>query len=343
MPFGALLPRLSLHLLLGVMLPALASLSAAADEVLEQGRSSRDVKTTRGQIVDYDGRNLTIIIGTGQEKTIPTSKILEVRPAWTDAMAQAESLFAQGDYAGAIDAYRTAGQAADKAWIRRHILARLTRCYHNTGRPELACAAFSSLVDSDAQTIHFGDIPLNWTAEQPTPALEQQAAAWLASPKSAVQALLGASWLGSLAVKRTEAQRTLQSLAANPDSRISLLATAQLWRYQWPTANEEEIARFAASIDRLPPDLRGGSYYLLGRALVRQKKPQEAALALLRAPVLHADQQAIASDALRLAAQQFEGLGQTEEAASLYRELINHYKTSPMAAEAQTRLQLLEK
>jgi len=324
------------------MLALFAVAAVAEDEVVEHMGPGREPKVSRGQILDYDGRTLTLRVIGGREKTILSKNVIEIRAKFSEELVAAEELYQANDYAGALRSLASAGRAEKQPWVQRRILARLCRCYHNTGEAETACLAFMRLIQNDPNTIHYGDIPLNWTTEQTPAAMEAKAETWMNSPETAVQALLGASWLFSIATKRTAAMNTLRALTSNPDERISTLAAAQLWRASWPTIDAAEADRWETQIKAMPPELRSGPYFVLGRARARLGDKEAAALALLRAPVLHPDQQALASDALRIAARELEQLDQRREAASLYREIIKQYKSSSAAAEAQTRLNLLE-
>jgi TolA-binding protein len=87
--------------------------------------------------------------------------------------------------------------------------------------------------------------------------------------------------------------------------------------------------------------LRGGPYFALGRALAYHKQHEQAALAFMRVPTLYPKDSQLVIEALLAAAVELEKLGRTEEASSLYRELVNDYQETPQAAQAAVRLKAI--
>jgi TolA-binding protein len=92
----------------------------------------------------------------------------------------------------------------------------------------------------------------------------------------------------------------------------------------------------------MSPPLRAGPYFLAGKALARHGRHEQAALALLRVPILYPEQRGLAAECLLLAAGQLKMLDSKAEAAALYRELKQAYPESPYADAAQGELEQLQ-
>jgi TolA-binding protein len=66
---------------------------------------------------------------------------------------------------------------------------------------------------------------------------------------------------------------------------------------------------------------------------------EDATLALLRVPILHASHRGLSARSLLDAGQSLQKLDRTRQAAGLYRELLADYPQSHPAREARTRLE----
>ena len=86
--------------------------------------------------------------------------------------------------------------------------------------------------------------------------------------------------------------------------------------------------------------LRGGPYFLLGSALAQQGRHPDAALALMRVPILHPHQRQLAAEALLAAAESLRQAGQLEQSRICLRELLRDHPKSQAAAAAKTKLEL---
>jgi hypothetical protein len=119
---------------------------------------------------------------------------------------------------------------------------------------------------------------------------------------------------------------------------VAELAAAQLWRTQIVSATPEQVDRWRQSVRKFPPTVRAGPYYVIGRALARQGRHEQAALALMRVPILYSGERTLAAESLWGAAGQLKRLGATAESARLYRELAADYPESPLADAAGAEL-----
>ena len=84
-------------------------------------------------------------------------------------------------------------------------------------------------------------------------------------------------------------------------------------------------------VQQIPEPMRAGPYFLVGKALAQQKQHEQAALALLRVPILYGAERELAAESLWLAAGQLRRHGAAEDARNLHLELVNVYPESPYA------------
>ncbi len=324
-----------------VILAILFSPAAAQDAVYIAGSTGGQTKIT-GRVLDYTGRELRLQHPGGREQSFPAEKVLRVETPYTPQQTDADRLFANNRFEPALALYLKAAETEPRRWVRRLIIARTVRCYHALDRPERAGEEFLLLIRDDPNTPYFDCIPLAWIPRQPPIDLELAARQWIKRREPAAQ-LLGASYL--LAGRdRPAAIKQLGRLAAGTDRRIAALALAQTWRAKVVTATPQQIDGWQRAVEQMPQPLAAGPYFVLGRARAQHQQPQQAALALLRVPILYPQQRPLAAQSLLEAGRALEKLGRTRGALRLYRELLRNYpeQTRPVA-EAQGRLEEIGK
>ena len=324
-----------------VILAILFSPAAAQDVVYIAGSTGGQTKIT-GRVLDYTGRELRLEHPGGREQSFPAEKVLRVETQYTPQQTDAERLFANNRFEPALALYRKAAETEPRRWVRRLIIARTVRCYHALDRPERAGEEFLLLIRDDPNTPYFDCIPLAWIPRQPPVDLELAARQWIKRKEPAAQ-LLGASYL--LAGRdRPAAIKQLGRLAAGADRQIAALALAQTWRAKVVTATPQQIDGWQRAVEQMPQPLAAGPYFVLGRARAQHQQPQQAALALLRVPILYPQQRPLAAQSLLEAGRALEKLDRTRGALRLYRELLRDYpeQTRPVA-EAQGRLEEIGK
>jgi tetratricopeptide (TPR) repeat protein len=323
-------------LLAGALLGCtLAARPAAGDTVVyATGQDRRDRSTAMGTIVDWTGQQLVLQRQSGAESSIPTSHLVQVDFARTALHQQADRLFAAGAYEEAVRSYVQAASAESREWVQRMLVAGLVQAYAQLGQIDRAGRAFLQLLRSDPATHHFPVIPLCWRSEAGQEQWRAQAETWLQTADDPAARLMGASWLLS-GPRRGDAITVLQQLVGQRDRRIVFLAQAQLWRTRVVTAERAEVEGWEATVQRMPADLRGGPYYVLGEAWNARQEHQRAALAFLRVPILYADQLRLVPWALLSAGRALEKIDQVQQALTLYRELLRDYPEHPAAADAR--------
>ena len=310
----------------------------AEDAVVLRSESGAGEFRVPGEIIDYTGRAIRIRSDQGLERSYAADRVVRIETEWTLEHVAGDEAQAAGQFAAAIEQYRRAVQTEPRTWVRRKILAELVWCYRAAGRQEAAGDAFLLLLSSDPATPYFDSIPLAWL---PTEAVSpQRATAWLERDDLPAAQLLGASYLMSGA-QRGAALAALDQLAQHDDPRIAALAIAQRWRAEAFQATAAETAAWMQVIEQMPEPLRGGAYFVLGQTLARQRRHDEAALALLRVPILFDRDRELAAAALVLAGQSLEQASQPDEARRLYQEAIDAYGDSRWRSEARARLEQL--
>ena len=324
-------PRLAWLILLSV------SPATAQDRVTALDSRQREVVRT-GQILRYDGRELRIRQASGNESRIPSRLVTDVQTTLLPAHEEADQHFEKGDFSTASTWYRQAYRSEKRDWVRRRILAQIVWCQRNLGQFRAAATTFMLLVKDDPQTLHFDAIPLAWRPQQPDVGFENQAKRWLASDQPSAARLIASSWLLSTSIQPA-ATRTLRELTRDKDKKIQRLALAQLWRIQLVTVAKDDVtSKWVTTVESLPPELRGGPYFVLAQGLARTGETDAAVLAFLRVPIQYPRLRQLASESLWEAAQILEQGDDVSVANQLYRELTTQYADTTAAVEALRRL-----
>ncbi len=328
--------------LFGLSLALLAAPSASADVVHFTSPTNRQARTRlSGTVLEYTGREIVVETSDGRQFKRPGNQVVAIDTEWPKEVAAGDGLFAQGDFSQARKLYAAAIDKEKRAWARRSILAKIIRCYREMNRVEAAGKLFLGLVGEDPDTPEFALIPLAWLPAEPPPSLAQAAQTWLNSSNSPASVLLGASYLLPTA-RRGAAIDQLELLAGDKDRRIAALAQAQSWRGELATVREEQVARWQRNFAQFPEELRAGPYLVLGQALARLNKSEQAALTLLHVPILYPGERQLSAAALRAAAQLLERANQPAAATRLYQELTASYAGLRAADEAAQELERLQ-
>lgn len=328
------------HLVLTVLVAFALVLPAAAQEtetdvvhLAPQDDSAGEVRI-RGEILDYTGRVIRVRSTNGIERSYDAERVRAIETPWLPQQQEGQRAQQTGDFAQAVQQFRVALNKENRIWVRRRIMAEQIWCYRALDQVEPACDTFLLLVASDPNTQYFDCIPLAWLPGEGVS--RQRAESWLDRKTEPAAVLLGASHLLGLGDRRARALEALRLLTGSEDRRVAALAEAQTWRAQ-PAIKPAEADRWAAGIERMPPELRAGPYYLLGAALTRQQRWEEAALALMRLPILYPRERQLSASALLGAGQALNNLNRPDQARQVYRELLRDYGDSRPARELKQR------
>lgn len=337
-------PPAMLRILCGtmVLIAGLAARASASgeDRIILQPKEGTSRIALSCTIADYTGREITVIPYPGAApKSYPAAEVVEVQTAYTASHQRGLELFQKGQTADAQHAFETALTEEVRGWVRREILAMLVQCAMRQQDFATAATRFLLLVDGDPETRHFHLIPLIWAPQEVSPSLKSRARAWL-NDSSEVARLLGASYLLDDSRLGELAETAIQELSVGRDVRVRQLARVQHWRTKLRTTDipASILDLWENRILELPPDLRGGAYYLLGRGHLLRREYSRAAAALLWLPLVYPKDHVLAGRACLEAARCLERIGQTEEAAQLYRETVDRFGDTPFSADAAAYL-----
>jgi tetratricopeptide (TPR) repeat protein len=319
--------------------PAVPAPAAAEDTVyISTGAETGGYSKWTGEVLEYTGVELRMRLSGGLERSFPAERVLRIETRYGPEHREADSRFAQGKFDEALALYGPARRSEPREWVRRQITAQMVWCYRALGRLEEAGEEFRVLVQSDPTTPYFACIPLAWMPSPASIILERTARQWLDQDEIPAAVLLGASHLMSTSSRAAALAKLKRLTTGTQDGRIAFLALAQTWRAAVVTADPEQIKAWNETIERMPESLCAGPYYVLGQAWAQRQAWEQAALAWLRIPILYAEHRELAARALLDAGHALEKLGQADQAARLYGELIRDYPDDPSAGEARAWL-----
>lgn len=310
----------------------------AEDRVTIRPAGSAGVMTLTGDILDYNASVLTLRTSLDQPAAnIDSRTVLAVETYRTPAHQSGIEAFEAGRLPDAVAQFTQALTTERRAWVRGDLLAWLVRAHQRLGQFEPAAARFVDIVSSATLSRHWNIAPLVWSAETIPPTLRVTARQWLVHSTEGVR-LVGASLLlGDSPQAATE----LQTLARSTDRQIAGLAEAQLWRQSLTSTGGPstlELQRWRRDVERMPESVRAGPWYLIGRGELLRNVHEEGASALLRVFIAHADNEPLAARAGVDAGLALTRLNRRDEAATVYREIIQRFAWSTFAAEAKAQL-----
>jgi TolA-binding protein len=116
------------------------------------------------------------------------------------------------------------------------------------------------------------------------------------------------------------------------------LAQIQRWRTRLEAASTGDLEQWSRNLAAMPAEIQATGWYVLGDGYARHDEPERAAIAYLKPPIVFRQQRALAADGLLAAAGQLEKLGQGNEAAGLYREILRDFAHLSAAEQARESL-----
>lgn len=314
----------------------------AEDRVTVRTESGAGAAVLVGQVVDWTGQ--TLRIQTGDDvRQVDGDRVVDVRSPKSKTHDDGLKAFEAGKPADANKLLAQALAEEPREWMRREILAVLTRVDLARGDRAAAMTDFLALIESDPSTRHFGVIPLDWGTTPPETGAAAAARPWLRSGGSDLERLLGASTLLFDTADGQLAYDALNKLATTTDRRIFTLARAQMWRRTLSRGDvpEGEIERWEDRLEEIPEPLRGGAHSLVGRAWADAGNPERAAAALLWLPLVYDADAPLAAASAVAAANEVAKIGRTADAVVLYREVLSRFPYAPASGEAKATLDRL--
>lgn len=280
----------------------------------------------KGFIRSWRGDELELETGDSTRK-IDGNDIVQVRTVWPEGYEEAMQRIRQRDFAGALAPLSAAIDAETRPWASAILREQYLTLLEYSGDVRGAAEQFLQILSADSATRHFPSIPLAWDNSATPAGIAPLATRWIQSPVPTIR-LLGASWLvGS--PDREKALATLQELSRDLEPRIAFLATAQVWRSEWVTADASAVERWAGTIQRMPAPLRPGPLMMLGAARRRLGQTDKALLCLLQVPILHSARLRLARAGLQQAAEWMESEGRQSDANRLRAELARDFGGVP--------------
>ncbi|MEW4563723.1 tetratricopeptide repeat protein [Bremerella sp. JC770] len=326
-------------LVLSMIAVGVSQQQCAADDVVTLRPASPGAEPTkvRGNVIDYTGQVLTLQTASGQT-SIPSEKVASVETDYASDVMQGKKLLAEGKSSEAARLFNSAVGGERRPWVQREILALEALALQNAGRYIEAGNTFLKIVAEDPQTIHFDALPLAWFSLPPHFERDRAARTWLEMPSPYAQ-LLGASWLLSTS-DRSQAIQVLGNLRRSKIPQIALLAEAQLWQTKIVTASQANVQQWQRQLDA--GILRGaelaGPLLVVGKAWRQLDNDQQAALTLMRPPILYPNVRPVAAECLLQAGRSLERAGESDEAARVLHEAIDQYGDQPARQEAEIHL-----
>jgi signal peptidase II len=328
-----------LWIYLAFLWAACLSPALAQDRILLQQPGGSRIPLS-GYIEDYNGRELLLKLKPGDPvRRFPRSEIVEVTTEYTPRHDKGRRLFAAARIDDAKVELAAALNEEDRPWVRREILALLVKCALWTGDYLTAVNRFTPIVTSDPETFHYGLIPLNWTTSEPPARMRFDLRDWVGNASKPLMKLIGASWLLAVPDSTIEAEQILRKLTRESDVRIQRLAQMQLWRVKVQRSddlNASEIEHWNQFVEDLPVELRGGAYFLIGQAWKQRREYDRAARAYLWLPLVFDADRWLSANACYEAAGSLKMLGDSSQAANLYREVVFRYGDTPSGIKAET-------
>ena len=298
-----------------------------------------------GYVEDYNGREIVFQLKANEPvRRYPRSDAIEVTTVFTPHHERGRKLFNSGKIADARQEFIAALDDEDRPWVRREILASLVKCALWVGDTLEAISRFQPIVQSDAETFHYGLIPLNWTDDMPPANLRFDAREWVDPGATPLLKLIGASWLLSVADGTGDATQTLRRLARDPDVRIQRLAQMQLWRLKLNGLERVaplEIARWEQFAEEIPVELRGGCHFIIGQAWKQRQEHERAARSFLWLPLVFDADRYLCGRACFEAAESLRESGDVTQANNLYSEVVFRYGDTPWGAKAEAEWKAL--
>ncbi|MCH8830189.1 MAG: hypothetical protein IID45_11490 [Planctomycetes bacterium] len=312
------------------------------DRVVLQRQGSKSRITLSCSIIDYTGKSIRVLGRNGEIRSFDTADVLTVSTPQLREQVVGERALSLRDTKTARQSLEAALIKETRLWVRRDLLAALVKTALMSGDFSSACSRFVLIVKSEPETRHLGLLPLLWGPRIIKADLKARARQWTLQ-SGTFQPLIGASILLLDADWTRTAENTLKRLARSRNQAVRDLARIQLWRKRMRAGrlSRAELEHWQGDIERLPEPMRGGPYYLLGRAYQQRRENEQAAAAFLWLPLVYSQDHHLAGRACLEAADALIDVGQNRSARILYREVIARFADTSFAQDAKAQLKML--
>lgn len=266
-------------------------------------------------------------------------KLLRVETRLLPEHKRGDELFVGGHFAEALQAYRSALDNESRPLVAAQVRIQIVWCLRYLGRRAEACREFFTLATGEVPAVFAPAAPVNWLPGAPDPLIEALCASHLGSPSAVVDLVAASHLLGGVHAKRALVE--LDRLAATAPEPIRTVAWFQTCRQKTMTVDEKDLWQWEGAWEKIPAEWQAGPAAVVAQGWEGRRNFERASLWWLRLAILFPGHRDLAARALLAAGRNLERLGQPEQAAVLYRELLVKYPESPDSPAAQARLEAL--
>lgn len=307
--------------------------------IVRRAQSSREV-TYKGRVLDYAAGILRFRMKTGSVRQFKTGDIRSIATPQTEPHRNGLQQLKEKKLLDAIASLEVASRDEPRDWVRRDILATLTRANLKHGTRLAAAEAFVKLTNSDPNTHHSGAIPLWWSNRPATAASQRQAREWLTSPNYSAR-LIAASILMCDPDSRKEANDALDAIAVSGRAHVIDLARIQQWRARLADPrriSDTQLKSWRRRLRSMKASERAGGWFLLGEVYSQRLDHDRAAIAFLWLPTVYSDDLYLTAEASFKAAQSLQQAGRFAEAEATYRDTAMRFANTPFGEQADKML-----
>ena len=302
----------------------------AEDIVFTRGQRSDKISKRRGLIESWKGQTLVIQSG-GRSREISGDRIVRIETAWNEQYQAGKTELQQRNFREAIARLKRAIVEEQRIWARDIARAELIKAYRGNEQHLSAVQEFGQIFTRDPQTRFLYLLPLAWTQTVQGGEAARFTEPWLTSDEAALK-LLACSWnLGGS--RRTNAVAGLESLVNDAEPEIAQLAMAQLWRAKAGRVNKVQVDQWNVLLEQIPKPFRAGPYYTLGTAQIAIRQVDEAAISLMKLPILYPQHPDLAAAALYKCGKLLHNEQRNLEARTCWSELVRDYPNSTWASQ----------
>ncbi|MCE2796062.1 MAG: hypothetical protein ACK5TG_09640 [Planctomyces sp.] len=262
-------------------------LPAGSSDIVEL-RASAGVRARSlvGLVEDLSGDSVVFRGVDGGVQVLRLSQLRVIRFARSEDWEAGLVLSRGRRWLEAIPKLRGALSRESRPWAQREIRGELAVCQRAAGQRPECLSTVEEILESDSETRHLAALPLVWDERV---CVEQGVSAVAADlqAKSLARQLVAASVLLCDESTRLPAEGALRSLRRSGRGNFGVLAELQLWRLRLLQGGPEalEAESWQRRAEELAGAERGMAELQIGRAMVRLREDDRAAVSLLWMPL----------------------------------------------------------